>query len=203
MTRFKYFLLFSLLMTGCASKAPMPVDGPLRMWSSQAQMRDIKKNKTQNVSIDVFANNVQQTRIEVSAIMGYRVASVVLSPEKWGAAIYPQKKFYYGQNQTESLASLLQIPLEPSDVLNILWGKKMGAGWKCTGKAEEPSQCEKRESDLRVNWVERTAEKQILHIVSPQFEMKWSLKAPQTEVQFKPDLFTLTQPKGFKAIQLN
>lgn len=190
-------------MTGCASKVKTSDQVALRTWESQAQMRDLKKNKTQNVNIEIFADAQRQMRIEVTAIMGYRVASVVMSPEKWGAAIYPQKRFYYGENQDQSLQSLVQIPLAPSDLRNLLWGQSLGREWKCSGQPMTPSQCEKNQGEVQIKWMDRTPEKQVLHVVSPQFEMKWSLKAPQTEVQFKADLFTLSQPKGFKAIQLN
>lgn len=177
--------------------------GALKTWESQAQIREVEKNKTQNVKIEVYASSANQTRLEVSAIMGYRVASVVMSPEKWGAAIYPQKKFYHGQKESMALQALLQIPLTSKDMMNVLMGRELGVSWKCEGPRGAPSQCEKKDINVKIAWLERSAEKQLLHVTSPQFELKWSISPPQTEVQFKADLFTLTQPKGFKAIQLN
>ncbi|MNT61890.1 hypothetical protein D3C72_1995640 [compost metagenome] len=54
-----------------------------------------------------------------------------------------------------------------------------------------------------VQWLSRSEGSKKVVITAPQFEMQWHFKAPQTEVQFKNELFTLRQPEGFKPIQLN
>lgn len=168
-------------------------------------IHDLKENKTQSLNIDILAVKNERVRMEVTAMMGFQVASLVMSPRDISFAIYPQKRFYYGRNSDRALLRLIDLPLHPMNLANIAFDEPVrGPGWKCdldpTGWV---ASCENPSRQMSVKWMDRAEGAKKVVITGPQFEMQWLFKAPQTEVQFKPETFTLKQPEGFKAIQLN
>lgn len=168
-------------------------------------IRDQKENKTQSLDIDILAIKNERTRLEVTALLGFRVASLVMSPRDISFAVYPQKRFYYGKNSEHALSRLLDLPLHPMNLANIAFDEPVrGPGWRCDlDQSGWVSLCENPARQLTVKWLDRQEGAKKVVITGPQFEMQWLFNAPQTEVQFKPETFTLKQPEGFKAIQLN
>jgi len=168
-------------------------------------VRDLKENKTQSLSIDVLAIKNERMRMEVTALMGFRVASLVMSPRDISFAIYPQKRFYYGKNSEKALSRLIDLPLHPMNLENIAFDEPVrGPGWRCDlDQSGWVAMCENPSRQLTVKWLDRAEGAKKVVITGPQFEMQWLFNAPQTEVQFKPETFTLKQPEGFKPIQLN
>jgi hypothetical protein len=200
-----FLLLAAVLLNACASK---PIaEGPFQKaeWETKALIRDLKENKSQSVSIDMFAVKNQRVRLDVTALMGFQVASLVMSPKEIAYAIYPRKEFYYGKNSERSIERIIGLSLHPMNLANIAFDEPIrGAGWMCEqDNSHVLSKCENKQRSIRVEWKDRTEGQKKVVITAPQFEMQWLFKAPQTEVQFKPETFTLKQPEGFKAIQIN
>ncbi|WP_413291929.1 hypothetical protein ACLSU7_10920 [Bdellovibrio sp. HCB185ZH] len=195
----------ALLVNACATK-PV-VEGPLQQaeWETKALIRDMKENKSNSVSIDMMAVKNQRVRLDITALMGFQVASLVMSPKEIAYAIYPRKEFYYGKNSEKSVERIIGLSLHPMNLANIAFDEPVrGPGWTCEQDSSHIlSKCENKQRSIRVEWKDRTEGKKKVVITAPQFEMQWLFKAPQTEVQFKPETFTLKQPDGFKAIQIN
>ena len=169
-------------------------------------IRDLRQNKTQNLDIDIFAIKNDRARFEVTALLGFQVASLVMSASEIACAIYPEKKFYYGKNSEQALARLLNLPLHPMNLTYIAFDEPVrGPGWSCQKDSTTGliANCTNMSRNITVEWKERNQGEKKVVIRAPQFEMQWHFNAPQTEVQFKSDLFTLKQPEGFKAIQVN
>ena len=79
-----------------------------------------------------------------------------------------------------------------------------GSGWKCTEKTGGLiEKCENISHGYAVTWKDRSEGQKVVLITAPQFEMVWKFKSLRTEVQFKNEIFTLKQPEGFKAVQIN
>lgn len=190
---------------GCAT-APVH-EGAFQkaQWETKALIRNLKEQKTHSVDIDVFAIKNDRTRFEVTALMGYQVASLVMSAKEISYIIYPEKKFYFGKNSTSAVEKILGLPLHPMNLSYIAFDEPIrGAGWKCyADTAGLISKCVNNERAMAVEWRDRHQGEKKVVITAPQFEMQWLFKAPQTEVQFKSETFTLKQPNGFKAIQIN
>lgn len=192
-------------MSACATK-PV-IEAPLQQaeWETKALIRDMKENKSNSVSIDMMAVKNQRVRLDITALMGFQVASLVMSPKEIAYAIYPRKEFYYGKNSEKSIERIIGLSLHPMNLANIAFDEPVrGPGWACEHDSSQIlSKCENKQRSIRVEWKDRTEGKKKVVITAPQFEMQWLFKAPQTEVQFKPETFTLKQPDGFKAIQIN
>ena len=205
--RINAFLFFVLTITlsGCVTKTVREGAYQKAQWETKALIKDEKHNKTQSLNIDIYAIKNDRARLEISALLGFQVASLVMSPTEITYAIYPQKSFYYGRNSEQAFARMIDLPLHPMNLTNIAFEEPVrGSGWKCElDSAGYLSQCENKSRALQIVWSDRQEGKKKVVITAPQFEMQWQFSAPQTEVQFKSELFTLKQPAGFKAIQIN
>lgn len=208
-TRINYFLsgiLLTLFTSGCVSKT-VKEGGVFQkaQWETKALIKNQRENKTQSLNIDVYAIKNERARFEISALMGFQVASLVMSPVEISYILFPQKKFYYGRNSERAFQNFINLPLHPMNLANIAFEEPVrGPGWKCSlDQVGWISQCENIQRSIRVVWSERKEGQKKVLITAPQFEMQWQFSAPQTEVQFKKELFTLKQPSGFKAIQIN
>ncbi|WII70775.1 hypothetical protein QJS83_09915 [Bdellovibrio sp. 22V] len=207
MTTSKHFLFIglTLFLSGCVTKTVKEGAFQKAQWETKALIRDQKENKTQSLNIDIYAIKNERARLEITAIMGYQVASLVMSPSEISYIIYPQKAFFYGRNSERAFSRMIDLTLHPMNLANIAFDEPVrGPGWKCSLDTQgQISQCENLQRAIRVNWLNRSEGQKKVVITAPQFEMQWQFSAPQTEVQFKPELFTLKQPTGFKAIQIN
>ncbi|MFV8256753.1 hypothetical protein ACNQKP_03045 [Bdellovibrio bacteriovorus] len=197
--------VLTLFLSGCVTKTVKEGAFQKAQWETKALIKNQKENKTQSLNIDIFAIKNERARFEITALLGFQVASVVMSPTEISYAVYPQKTFFYGRNTERAFANVIGMPLHPMNLANIAFDEPVrGPGWKCgLDPAGLIYQCENIAKQTRVEWLDRKEGQKKVVITAPQFEMQWHFEAPKTEVQFKPELFTLRQPQGFKAIQLN
>ncbi|RYZ85088.1 MAG: hypothetical protein EOP06_16865 [Proteobacteria bacterium] len=207
MKRILYFPLF-LFLASCATQPKPMISGKeisKAQWETKAVVRDLKANKSHSLSIDVLADYPQNFRMEVSALMGVQVASLVLSDQNIKYVLYHQKRAYEGKATEASFLPLMNVPLHPVNFMNVALDKPMqGSGWSCARGADKMvSECQQEARGIKVQWSDRTVEgqKKVL-ITGPTFEMRWLFKPPQTDVQFKEQTFRLEAPAEFKSIQL-
>lgn len=197
------FLTFTL--AGCVSH-PLKQDSFRQaQWETKVQIKDLRENKNRSLAIDVYAIKNDRARLEVTAFLGFQVASLVMSSSEISYAVYPEKKFYFGKNSETAFQNVLKFPLHPMNLINIAFDEPIrGAGWSCARDAAGAIEsCENQRKQLKALWAARKDGAKKVLITGPQFEMQWYFYPPKTEVQFKSDLFTLKQPNGFKAIQIN
>ncbi len=175
-------------------------------WETKAIVKNPREGRTNSLKIDILGIRNAKMRLEISALFGTQVASLVMSPSDISYIYYAQKKFYSGRNSERAFAGLLDLPLHPMNLSYIVFDQPLvGPGWHCQNdSAGWISLCKNLEKAIEVKWLSRTedGEKRVL-ITAPNFEMSWSFQAPQTSVQFKTEVFTLSQPEGFKAIQIH
>jgi hypothetical protein len=198
-------LLSSFFLYACAEKPIKETLPKQAKWESKARIKNLKENKTQNLDIDIYAIKNEKARIEVSAVLGTNVASLVMSPTDISYIIFPQKKFFSGKNSANAILGIVNLPLHPMYLSSIAFDDPLrGGGWKCQhGPDGKVSQCENVNKEIKISWYDRNKGEKNVSIVAPLFEMDWHFSAPQTDVQFKPEVFVLKQPPGFKAIQIN
>lgn len=199
------FLFLTIFLSSCVTKTIREVTPQRAQWETKALIKNQKENKNQSLNIDIYAIKNQRARFEISAILGFQVASLVMSPEEISFVLYPQKTFYYGRNSEKAFSRMIDLPLHPMNLTNIAFDEPVrGPGWKCfLDTMGLVSQCENTQRRILVTWSERNEGQKKVVISAPQFEMLWQFSAPQTEVQFKSEIFTLKQPSGFKTIQIN
>ena len=96
------------------------------LWETKAQIRQIKENRVHNLSIDAFAIKNNKLRLEVSAALGIKVASVVIDREKVQAIIPSEKKFYTGVASQEVLTRALKLPIHPNIFYAMIFDQEIG-----------------------------------------------------------------------------
>ena len=203
----KYLILLPFFIWGCASSKKKEVStssASAVQWESKAQVRDFKQNKTNNLSIDIIAVKNSKMRMEVSATMGYPVASFVSTPSDVKLAVYTQKKFYYGPNSNLALKRAINWPLEPHVLHNIVFDLPI-KGWVCeNGQSGLVSLCKKKTTsgDIIISWPDRKEGSKRVIVQAPQFEMQWQFKSYSVVQQPREETFQLEAPSGYKLINL-
>lgn len=168
-------------------------------WETKANIRDLRKNKTNQVTIDLVAVKNQRLRMEASATLGYQVGSLVMSPGEFIAVIYPQKKIFKGLLNDRSLAKTFNIPIPPSALYSIAYDEPI-RGWKCQFDANKVvSVCEGGVS--KVEWLNRKEGAKLIKISSPTVEITWFFKAPEPK-EMTPELFVAELPTGYQVQEI-
>jgi hypothetical protein len=208
----KLLLISILLLAGCSSKpkketAAGTSAGPAASgikWDTKAQVRDYRNNKTNNLSIDVISVKNTHLRMEVSATLGYPVASYVAGPQSLKMAIYTQKKFYFGPNSEEALTPLLGFPLDPNVFQSIVYDSPI-RNWHCEAADDGlVAACKHmtKYGEVVVAWQDRKEDSKRVVIHGPKFEMEWQFKGSTVVNPVKPKVFELEAPSGYKVIPL-
>lgn len=187
---------------GCSSKpkeekeSRIPSTG--MQWTTKALVKDLKENKSHSLSIDIIAAS-HQLRMEVTAILGYPIASLVTNPSEVRMALYPQKKFYIGSNSEGALRNMMNFPIDPRNLGQLITDQPL-KGWTCEMGADKlVSRCT-RKGDLLVVWSDRTPETKKVIIRSPTFEMEWLFQDKEPLANVSIQQFQLEPPKGYKII---
>lgn len=206
-SKFIGFTACALIFSSCTSapKKETPAGASVRQarWETKLRVRDLKRDKTNTVSVDVLGRRNGPLRMEASAILGYPVASYVMDQNGFRCAIYPEKKFYEGGLSETALQPLLKVPLSPVVLRQIAFDEVLSGGdWICArGAGGRPDACTSAALQTKVQWT-REGVGRAVRVEAPEYELDWVFGAPQTDVQFKEATFQLEAPKGFKVIRL-
>ena len=198
------FCLFAFV--GCASSSKKEAGSPGVgvKWETKAQVRDFKNNKNNVLNIDIVAVKNSVLRMEVSATLGYPVASYLATSKSVKLAIYPQKKFYFGANTERALVPILGFPLDPNVFQSIVYDTAI-RNWICVaGDDGLVVSCKRttKNGEVVVVWQERKDNSKRVVIHGPQFEMQWVF---QNSTQLNPvsaEIFKLEAPAGYGVIPL-
>lgn len=191
------------ILSGCQTQ-PVQKSGTFQKakWETVAQINEIKRNKSHRVSIDILAVKNEKMRMEVTATLGYQVASVLINRDGFKAAIYPQKKFYQGSLGDRSFAEVLRVPVSPRALFSIAFDEMItGPGWSCEKDMDaSPKKCFHSNAQIEVEWQKKTDGTKLVKIISPKVEMNWFFKNPNPTFEEKPELFSLNVPQGYQII---
>lgn len=201
-------LVLPLLNISCAMKMKKDgsdslgsdeLKGTPMSWETKAAIRDIRKNKTNQVTIDLIAIKNQKLRMEASATLGYQVGSLVMSPNEFIAVIYPQKKILKGPLNERSLAKTFNIPIPPTALYSIAYDEPI-RGWKCHFDPNKVvSMCDG--GVAKVEWLNRKEGAKLIKISSPTIEITWFFKAPEPK-ELTPELFVAELPNGYQVQEI-
>lgn len=201
------FLFAGSLLTSCSSKPKNTGETISNVgfkWETKAQVRDFKNNKNTNLNIDIISVENSHLRMEITATLGYPVASYVAAPKSLKFAIYPQKKFYFGANSEDALRPLLGFSLDPNVFQSIVYDKAI-RNWTCmAGDDGLVSSCKRttKKGEVVIVWQERKDQTKRVVIHGPQFEMQWLFLSSVPLSPIKADVFKLEAPAGYSVIPL-
>ena len=200
----RLILIGCLAFTGCATtqKAVDFKTQPLLL-DTKVQIKDLRKDETQSAKIQVILLTDQAIRMEVTALFGYAIASIVMTPDKIQYTLHSSKKYVDGPFNARTLFPVFKQNIDPRILWNSVHNRNPASGdLKCkTDEKGWPLSCVNAEG-VHVTWLHENAVKRRIDIKNPQFEMIWVFKdqiplsTPQNET------FVLKKPEDYQQIQI-
>lgn len=132
--------VLNLVMTGsvlfifsCAGKPAKTTVEDIKYVESKALIEDKAKNSSNSASIDLFYQQNRTLRMEVTAVMGYRLGSLVMDPQKVAYALHPQKAFVEGPFIGRTMRPLFRQDLDPKLIWAVVFDRDLrGLGFNCS-----------------------------------------------------------------------
>lgn len=210
-----HFFLVSCATTKPAEEAKAIVvqKNELSLWTAKAQIKELKTEKVQQVSLDFVALEPTQIRVDVSGPLGISLATLVVQNNQIQYALYRQKSFYEGVANEKALRSVFRMDLDARHLLNICFDKPIREkGWKCQADAKGLIEsCTQEERGLSIKWTERDGYKKRVILANAEYEVQILYKDYSTKV-LSPEAadakssitgpFHLEIPEGFQKYKI-
>ncbi|NUM57699.1 MAG: hypothetical protein HUU56_03660 [Bdellovibrionaceae bacterium] len=176
---------------------------PKFYWETKAQIRDLKRKKNNNVSIDFLAIKNAKIRLEIKATLGIQVGTLGISQEQFIAVLYRQKNVIQGKMDEKVLTKAFNLPIPPEALYSIAFDESIkGTQWKCNyDNLKVVSLCENEKQQSRVEWSNRVGGGKLVKIYSPTIEVDWFFKPPQV-LEINEETFKVEIPNGYKVTNI-
>lgn len=209
---FIYFILGLFFLFGCQTTPKKTIESKDKIdtsklqkfiWETKAQIRDLKRNKNNNVSIDFLAIKNYKLRLEIQAALGIQVGSLGMTQEQFVAILYTQKKVIQGKMNEQTLEKSFNLPIPPEALYAIAFDDTVkGPYWKCYFDLNKiVSLCENAMTLSKIEWKNRNQGAKLVKISSPEMEVDWFFKQPKP-LEIKPETFNIEIPSGYKTINI-
>lgn len=206
-------LLICSLSLLCSCVTPKPVEEPkaivpkaseLSLWTAKAQVKDLKTDKSQQVSLDLITMLPNSVRVDVSGPLGISLATLTIQKDQIQYALYRQKSFYEGIANEKAMRSIFRMDLDARHLVNICYDQPiLEKGWKCQNGAQGlVESCENIDRGLSVFWKERDGFKKRVVLSNHEHEVQILFKEYSTKVldenSNQKDPFHIEIPEGFQ-----
>ncbi len=195
-----FSISFLLIMAACGMKptqAPS-VNSPILI-ETKAQLKS--KDQTNNVKIDIALAPNRAVRLEVTALLGFQVATVLMTPQGIQYALHTSKTFYQGPFSSKTLYPIFNQHIDPRILWKAIHGQNPQAvNLNCqTDTSGRPVLC-KGTHNLIVKWTYEDAPRKKIELKNDQFEMVWLFKDQSPLTASQAETFVLKKPDGYKEI---
>lgn len=196
------FSVFTLVLASCVS-APMRVSH-LREgeWHSRVTVVDKKKDKTIPLTVVFKAVPNDRLRMDVTTPTGIYVGNVTVDGDQFQALVASEKKFYRGRTSAEMMNRVLSVPVDPRWINHFLF-EIPPKDWDCSFDSEKfLESCVNKESDIRVNWSQRSGRRKLIRIEGELFSAEIFISRFFSNVADQDSVFKLDAPKGFRIFRI-
>jgi hypothetical protein len=198
-------LILVLILPGCGTTPSRITPGsatPLLI-ESKIQTKDLKKKDTHTANVEIILLTNQAIRMEVTALFGYGIASVVMTPQKIQYALHTSKSYVQGPFSAKTLYPVFNQNIDPRLLWKIIHGQNPeSADLKCSkDSAARPLHCVSTMGAF-VNFSYDEENKKRIEIKNPQFEMTWVFKSQAVMDVVQNETFVLKKPDNYKEIIL-
>ncbi|MBC7419153.1 MAG: DUF4292 domain-containing protein [Bdellovibrio sp.] len=194
------FLTLGLAACGTNSVKEIPA-GVSVLLQTKAQIKS--KDQKNNVNIEIALAPGKAIRMEVTGTLGYRVATVVMTPQNIQYALHTSQSYYQGPFSAKSLYPIFNQYIDP----RILWKaihdqNPQSTNLSCqVDSSERPIAC-KGPQELTVKWTYQEPPQKKIELKNNQFEMIWLFKERTLLTTSQSETFVLKKPSGYKEIIL-
>ena len=171
---------------------------------TKVQIKDLRKDESQNAKIEIVLLTDQAIRMEVTALFGYPIASILMTPEKIQFALHTSKKYITGPFSQRTLYPVFKQNINPRILWNAVHNRSpASAELKCTNnESGKPTSCLGSDG-VQVTWIYETVQKRRIQIKSQNFEMIWVFKDQGMMPEPQNETFVLIKPDDYQLIQIN
>lgn len=169
-------------------------------WRGKALIKDLKDKKSYIVVLNMNAQRDSRVRMDVLSTLGTGVASLVADQKEVRYVLFPEKKFFIGQNKSDAMKPILMIPFDPRWLHNILFETPfLDKSWSCTMDAGGLlKDCADTVTGLKVSWSNRSGEKRTVLLEHPLASVQINIATFKPKVEERKALFQLDPPSGYR-----
>ena len=201
---FGLLLGLCLGLFGCATATKSSqIKAPSLAIETKMQIKDLKKNETHNIKIEIVLLTDQAVRMEVSALFGYSVASVLMTSQKIKYALHTSKKYVEGAFTAKTFFPVFKQNIDPLIIWNAVHNRSpQSPKLECKNDIDnKPLLCMSSDG-VKVTWVYEDSVKRRIEIKSPNFEMIWVFKDQKAVEASLNETFVLNKPAEYQHIQI-
>lgn len=200
-------ILFSL---GCGSSAVKDYSGNSFLYSTKAQLTDKVKDSSQNANIDVFVDLNKAIRLEVTALLGYQVGSLLMNTTEIRYAVHSQKVFVQGPFQPRTLKPLFKQEIDPKILWSVVQNESLSKrGFQCAKKSNAVEVCQNPQAQVEIeqrgeldpNGLSLDGQKKIT-IENDKMKMIWIFKSKEAYIDSQNETFVLNSPKDYRLVTI-
>lgn len=201
--------LGAFFMAGCAGTQEKPQAGDIQYVESKALIEDKTKNSSNSASIDLFYLQNDVIRMEVTALLGYRLGSLVMNSQKVSYALHPQKAFVEGPFAARTMKPLFRQDLDPKLVWAVVFDRDLRAfGFTCGDVVSRTSTCQGSGATqgvtVTVQQMGETPNSGLKKITIENTNLKfvWLYKAIRKHNKSYNETFVLNKPEEYRLITI-
>lgn len=171
---------------------------------SKVLVRDKQSSKSHNLNIDFRVDPDRALRMDVFTSLNYYLASFVLRDKELEYLLTQRKQYFIGESGPGALAPVLNIPLDPALLNDLVLDRVIQAeGWSCKkNKWKLPEECLNPSQSLKVRWSERNGRLKRIVISHSKAEVEIKITEVKTGLGPKKHPFKLKIPSSFQKINL-
>ena len=202
----KCIILSTLLLTGCVSEQKVEdiKASEIVHVESKALLEDKTKSESNTVSIDLFYQSNAALRLEVSAVLGIQLGSIVMLPNQLSYALHQQKVFVTGPLISKTLKPLFKQDLDPKIIWSLVFDKDLSIyGFKCK-KSEQQLDCIGLENGIQTVVTKENKSNGLkkMTIENSLFKFVWIYKSIKKHNVSYNETFVLKKPEEYRLITI-
>lgn len=203
-----FAVLVSFFMAGCAGTQEKPQVGDIKYVESKALIEDKTKSSSNSASIDLFYLQNDVIRMEVTALLGYRLGSLVMNSQKVAYALHPQKAFVEGPFAARTMKPLFRQDLDPRLIWAVVFDRDLKSfGFSCNTVAKTQTclgtgATEGVSVTLQHVGESATGPLKKITIENAKLKFVWLYKAIKKHNKSYNETFVLNKPEEYRLITI-
>ena len=167
-------------------------------WRAKALVKDLKKNKSVTLDLDLVAQEPDRLRIEALGPFSTHVASIAAKGDDVRIVLTREKKFLEAPADRYALARVMPVRAAPSDLLALLFDRPVEAnnsGWKCDHSKDPEWSCQS--GTATVSRIADDEGRRRFNFATPDAEMNLVITEARAGTPPGDSAYELEAPAGF------